>query len=256
MPDVKPMALPMREALAFWRDKVPMSREEFDELAEQMQARGFYVSGLTRLDQVEAVKDAIDAAVADGETFEDFKARIPEIIDQENWSGIRLAIIYRTNVQSAYMAGRYAQMTDPAVLKARPYWRYSAVNDSRTRPAHRAMDGRVFPADRPIWDKWYPPNGYRCRCGVDTLSAREAERDGLTVETDDPTGELFEPTDPLTGEKLPARPLMPDNGFLRNVGQEWMDGVPRPEIDAKTEALPLPELIDTLRKKYRGALNL
>lgn len=256
MPDVKPLALPMREAIAFWRDKIPMARDDFDELAEQMQARGFYVSGLTEIDQIEAVKDAIDKAVADGETFEDFQARIPDIIAQENWSGIRLEIIFRTNVQGAYMAGRYVQMTDPAVLKARPYWRYSAVNDGRTRPAHRAMDGRVFPADHPIWDKWYPPNGYRCRCGVDTLSAREVERDGATVETDDPTGDLYEPTDWRTGEKLPARPLMPDTGFLRNVGKEWTDGVPRPETDSKTEAVPLAELIESLREKYRGALKL
>ncbi len=256
MPDVKPMALSMIEALAFWADKVPMTREAFDEMFEQMQARGFYVSGLTRLDQIEAVKDAIDQALSNGETFEDFKARIPDIIDEQNWSGVRLEIIFRTNIQSAYMAGRYFQMTDPAVLKARPYWRYSAVNDGRTRPAHRAMNGRVFPANHPIWDTWFPPNGYRCRCGVDTLSAREVKRDGLTVEIEDPTGELFEPTDPKTGEKLPARLLMPDTGFMRNVGKEWTEEVPRPDIDDAIDQMPLPELIAELRRRYEEALGL
>ena len=134
MPQVSPTALPMREAIAFWKDKVPMSRAEFDELFEQMQARGFYVSGLTRIDQIEAVKDAILFALEEGETFEGFKQRIPEIIEQQNWSGIRLSIIFRTNVQSAYMAGRYAQMTRAEVLRARPYWRYSA-GKRRTDPA-------------------------------------------------------------------------------------------------------------------------
>ncbi len=240
MPDVKPTALPMREALAYWADKVPMTRPEFDELAEQMRARGFYVSGLNRLDQVEAVQASLFSSLSDGETFETWKSKIPEIIAQQNWSGTRLEMIYRTNVQSAYMAGRYAQMTRPEVLKARPYWRYSAINDGRTRPAHRAMDGRVFPADHPVWDTWYPPNGYRCRCGVDTLSAREAARDGLTVETEDPTGELFEPVDFRTGNRMPARPLMPDSGFLRNIGKEWTAGFSPTELDEKLEDFPLP----------------
>ena len=254
MSDVDLTALPMLEAIAFWSDKVPMSREDFDELSEQMQANGFYASGLTQLDQIEAVKDAIQAALENGETFEEWKARIPEIIEQQNWSGVRLEIIFRTNIQSAYMAGRYAQMI--AVLNARPYWRYSAINDSRTRPAHRAMDGRIFPATHPIWDTWYPPNGYRCRCGVDTLSAREVERDGLNVETKDPTGELFEPTDPVTGEKLPARELMPDSGFMRNVGKEWLEGIPEPDLDQAMEDMPLPDLINALREQYKRALGI
>ncbi|PID40662.1 MAG: hypothetical protein CR984_02085, partial [Proteobacteria bacterium] len=90
----------------------------------------------------------------------------------------------------------------------------------------------------------------------ETLSAREVERDGLTVETDDPTGEMYEPIDPDTGEKLPARSLMPDNGFLRNVGKEWLDAVPRPYLDATVEEMKLPELIEALRQSYRKALRI
>lgn len=256
MPSVDPLAMPMAEALEFWADKVPMTRAEFDELVEQMRARGFYVSGLTEIDQVEAVRDAIEEALAEGTDFESFQARIPDIIDEQGWTGVRLEIIFRTNVQSAYMAGRWAQMTRPEVKRARPYWRYSAINDGRTRPAHRAMNGRVFPADHPIWDVWYPPNGYRCRCGVDTLSEREVRRDGVEVEIEDPSGKLFEPVDFHTGEKLPARPLMPDNGFSRNVGKEWMEGVPAPDPYIAEPSGSLDELIDQLRAKYREALKL
>ena len=89
----------------------------------------------------------------------------------------------RTNIQTAYNVGHYQQMTDPAVLRQRPYWQYNAVNDAHTRPSHLAMDGRVFPADSPVWDKWFPPNGFKCRCTVRTLSRRQVEQRGLTVET-------------------------------------------------------------------------
>lgn len=62
-------------------------------------------------------------------------------------------------------------MTEPGVKELRPYWQYDAVNDSKTRPSHLAMDGRVFMADDPIWDTWFPPNGFKCRCTVKTLSS-------------------------------------------------------------------------------------
>lgn len=46
------------------------------------------------------------------------------------------------------------------------------------------------------------------------------EEEGLTVETEDPTNTLIEPKDPVTGEKLPARPLVPDPGFDTNAAKE------------------------------------
>ncbi len=67
-------------------------------------------------------------------------------------------------------------------MKLRPYWQYDAVQDSHTRPSHLAMDGRVYPADHPIWNTWFPPNGFRCRCTVRTLSKRQVEARGHTVE--------------------------------------------------------------------------
>jgi SPP1 gp7 family putative phage head morphogenesis protein len=233
-------ALPIDEALAFWRDKAPMSRADFDELAEAQRARAFMVSGLNRLDQVGEVQEALYQALAKGETFAEFKARIPHIVKQQNWSGVRLDIIYRTNVQAAYMAGRYAQMMK--VKATRPYWMYDAVNDHRTRPAHRELDGKIFSADHPFWNEWMPPNGYRCRCGVTTVSSRELKRDGLKVETEDPTGKPFAPIDPRTGGKLPARLLMPDPGFSGNVGKDWLQGLAPSELDGKIKALAIPGL--------------
>jgi len=252
MPQVKLKNLPMKEAQVFWQDKVPMARPDFDELAEQMQAKGFYVSGLHRLDQVSQVQNAIHEAVADGTTFQTFKKRIADIIDQQNWSGVRLEIIFRTNLQSAYMSGRYAQMQK--VTKNRPYWMYDAINDSRTRPAHREMDGKIFRYDHPIWNTWYPPNGYRCRCGVTTLSESEMKRDGLKLETNDPTGKLFEPVDLKTGNKMPARPLMPDNGFSGNQGREWLSGLSPTELADKIEDLPMPAICKNGRGMFADAV--
>ena len=108
-----------------------------------------------------------------------------DFLEAEGYEGLdplQADNIFRTNIQTAYNVGHYEQMTEPSVMKLRPYWQYDAVNDSSTRPSHLAMDGRVFPADSPVWDTWFPPNGFRCRCTVKTLSKRQVEQRGLTVE--------------------------------------------------------------------------
>lgn len=63
-------------------------------------------------------------------------------------------------------------------------------------------------ADDPIWDVWYPPNGFRCRCMVVSLSKKQVERMGLHVETEAPYD-----VDYSTGEILTK---FPDKGFSNN----------------------------------------
>ena len=70
----------------------------------------------------------------------------------------RLDLIFRQNVMTAHAAGRWQRQQE--AKKERPYLRYSAIMDGRTRPAHRALDGMVFPADDPFWKTFYPPNGF------------------------------------------------------------------------------------------------
>ena len=78
-----------------------------------------------------------------------------------------------------------------------------------------------------FWGTWFPPNGFMCRCSVQSLSATQVEARGLEVE--DRVPGLVEPTDPATGNKLPAVPLVPDPGWGGNVGRDWLAGLaPRP----------------------------
>lgn len=64
----------------------------------------------------------------------------------------------RVNQHLAYQVERYKQMTDPDVFEMSPFWQYCAVVDPVTRSAHAALHGKVFRANDPFWDHWYPPN--------------------------------------------------------------------------------------------------
>lgn len=218
MIDLKP--LPMEDAIRYWMDKYLLSPGRYAQLSDEAKVRAFAVSGIAKGEELETVFNALQRALKEGTTFEDFKRDAAAVFERRGWTGKaawRVETIFRTNIQTAYSVGRYKEMM--AVVKDRPYWQYSAVNDSRTRPTHAALNGKVFPADHPFWNTWYPPNGFNCRCGVVSLSQDDVDTEKLPVETEDPTGGLIEPVDSVTGNKMPARPLMPDQGFDHNPGK-------------------------------------
>jgi SPP1 gp7 family putative phage head morphogenesis protein len=224
-----------KEALAYWKGRAPVTNAGYKALSSRARQRAFTVAGLARRDQVEAIHTALTKAIEKGEPLAQFKKRLGPLLEQQGWTGKRawrIENIYRTNMQSAYMAGRFTQMK--ATSASRPYWRYVAVKDSRTRPTHAALNGKVYPHDHDFWAAWYPPNGFGCRCTVQSLSAAQVKARGFEVESRVPT--MVEPVGP-DGVKLPARPLRPDPGFYGNVGQEWLNGLSPRELKGNLKDL-------------------
>ncbi len=212
------------EAAAYFRERVPVTAKVFYAIAEEYRGLAFTVSGYTKAQILKRFYEELLAAIEAGNTYSEFRANLNEFLQNEGYEGLtpfQADNIFRTNIQTAYHVGHYQQMTDPDVMKLRPYWQYDAVDDSHTRPMHLAMDGRVFPADSPVWDTWYPPNGFKCRCTVRTLSERQVEQQGLTVEDVPPLG------------------IYPDRSFATNAAkvrfQPDLEGYPEPLVKAFRE---------------------
>ncbi len=189
----------------------------FETAVDYFKARALTIAEITEETLIERIKqmliDAMDPETGPV-TLDEFIANVGDSFGRYGYSEIgawQIATIFRTNIHVAYSGGRYRQMQ--AVTERRPYWRYSAVLDSSTRPAHRAVHGKIFRHDHPFWRAWYPPNGFNCRCMVYTVSDRQMERNGWAVDKEDPTGKLFEPIDVKTGNTMPARLMMPDPGW-------------------------------------------
>jgi len=195
----------------------------FKTAMEYFEARSFYISRVSNADILFLVEDELKQAMEGGMTLDDFKENVDGIFKTAGVDPLypyHIKIIFQTNLHINYQGGRYFQMKRPAVVMTRPFWRYIAVADGNTRPAHWANHGKIFPHDHAFWDTWYPPNGYNCRCTVVSVSRREMDKNGWTVETKDPTGRMVEPTDPATGVKMMPRNLMPDTGWAKNVAAE------------------------------------
>lgn len=170
-----PLTLPFDEAIAAAvARKVMLPEDYYGQAAEGARRAATTVSGLTGLDQIQAVIDSLTEAMRNGESLKEWQGAAIE----REWglSKGRLSTIFRTNVQTAYTSGHWRSFE--ANRKRRPYLMWSAINDSRVRPAHLAMDGHIAPIDDPIWRVWHPPAGYNCRCSQISLTETQARDRG------------------------------------------------------------------------------
>jgi hypothetical protein len=174
-------SLPFDEAIDFFRQKTAMPTEAWDDLEKEMHARAFVVAGATKTELLTDLRRAVDKSIAEGGTLAMFQKDFDSIVDRHGWNykgnrGWRSATILDTNISMAYSAGRYKQMTSPAVAQARPYFRYLPSSSRRKRADHVRFYNLVLPQTDPFWVTHFPPNGWGCHCGVTTVSGRELEK--------------------------------------------------------------------------------
>ncbi|MBI2882854.1 MAG: minor capsid protein [Candidatus Methylomirabilis oxyfera] len=231
-PGITLQPLPPEDAIASLRRKGFRTTFRWQEMWQEDHVKAFTVAKAMRTDILQDIRAELDRALAEGTTYQEFKKQLTPILQAKGWWGRqqvrgesvqlgsphRLNTIFQTNIQTALQVGHYRAMTDPAVLQARPYWRYVAVLDSRTRPMHRAWHGTILPADDPWWSTHYPPNGWLCRCSVVSVSKGELDRDHGGALSRRPDHGTFEYTNPHTGEVITV-PRGIDPGWAYNPGQ-------------------------------------
>ena len=186
---------PPQKAIEYLRKRKLQVSGNWYEVWREQHTRAFTVANLTKLgllqDIRELIRRSIEGEVAPDSTgdpvkrgipFQEFKKRLRQKWESGELTDRRLRTIYSTNVQTAYMAGRYDGQVK--VKNDLPYWQYVAIRDSATTNRCRRLHGLVFRADDPVWDTIYPPNHWGCRSRVRALTDRQVERDNLTVVED------------------------------------------------------------------------
>lgn len=233
-----------KAAVEFLKKKKSVSKEEFLKMDEASRAKAFMVSGYTKAEVLDSFLQALTEAVELGSTKEEFQKKMDTFLEENGYEGVnpfKADVIFRTNLQTAYNAGHYKSMTDDTVMKLRPFWQYRTAADGNVREEHAQMHGKVYRADDPIWDVWYPPNGFRCRCSVVSLSERQVKERGLTVETKPPRK-----VDRETGEILESRP---DKGFATNPAKQvW-------EPDLTVLSTPVRKVFEKRKRKMPQILK-
>lgn len=138
----------------------------------------------------ETTLDKLATAVSDGETYADFaEALRAETVplgitaDDDGY----LQMVFRTNVQGAYSAGRDRASKDPEIIAERPFALYLTAGDGFVREEHAAHAEKnqgVYRIGSAEWEAVRPPpkdSPYNCRCSWVTLTEEQARERGAQV---------------------------------------------------------------------------
>lgn len=273
---------PFTEQVAFFRQKlgnlVPTAR--WDDLKKAQHDVGFMIAGAQKADFLASMAASIDKAQAGKLTLDEFRKDFAASVKKHDWHGWvgegtkggeawRTRIIYTTNTNTAYAAGRYAQLKEGGF----DLWVYHHADGvAHPRPIHQSWNGITLPADHAFWASHYTPNGWGCHCFVTgARSQSDAQRQG-----GDPSKVL--PDDWQDINLKTGEPLGIDKGWgyapgastantVREMAQKtqnwpytlaksYMQGVPATQRDALAKAYrDLPSTADDARRYARRVLG-
>lgn len=200
--------LPPAEAVAYMQQRNKVTETySWRDLWQDEHTVQFTVSRLLRADLLQSFQDQIAKSVQGDLSRRDFMRDSKKMLQDAGWWGTkevinpdtgeivqttfdpaRLKLIFDTNTRMASAAGQWERIQRSK--RAFPYVRYITMGDDKVRPAHRAWNGVTLPVDHAFWNTHNPPNGWRCRCRLTSVSQKEYDA-GLT-----PTGGPMKKTPP------------------------------------------------------------
>lgn len=188
---VRNVSWPQIEAATDWllRQRIltpdQLRRLESLATAQAIDATADFASGLD-----DRLARELRESLALGEGSVAWGERISRVVDV---TAAEAETIGRTYTHRAYNTGLESAMDHPLIQDEFPYLLYETTGDSRTRPAHAAMGGKVAHRDSPLAGQMRAlVDEYNCRCTLIPISRDEALSRGI----DDDSG-WTEPPDEI-----------------------------------------------------------
>ncbi|WP_306603911.1 phage minor head protein [Azonexus sp.] len=191
---------PFSEQLDFFRQKLNLPSERWDDIKQAAHDRAFIVAGAMKADLLADLRGAVDKAIGEGRGLDAFRKDFKAIVAKHGWTGWtgegtkageawRTRVIWETNMATSYAAGRYRQLTDPEFLTLYPYWRYRHADwVANPRMQHVSWNNLTLPHYHLFWKSHFPPNGWGCHCWVTPVSAAEYAKAQAAGQTEPPAG--------------------------------------------------------------------
>lgn len=135
------------------------------EMLRNLKESCYHFSAAKNYQQLKATTRALIDENGKLRSFNDFKQAAFELNNEHVTSWLQAE--YNFAVAGGQMSGTWTRaMENKEVL---PLLKYITVGDSRVRPEHAELNGVVRKLDDTFWDMYYPPNGWNCRCDVQSL---------------------------------------------------------------------------------------
>lgn len=165
------------EAITWFRRRMPMGAIEQAALADNARRTAFWMSAIATKQRAARVQRSLEIAFANGMDFETWKRtakanlrRIPEG---------HLQTTFRNWNTSTLNAARVNYLSNPQVMKRRPYWVFDATLDPVTTAVCSACDGTVLPAGHKWFYSHTPPLHHNCRSVIRGVTLTEAQKIGI-----------------------------------------------------------------------------
>lgn len=181
---------PFSEQMAFFVGKLGklVPTTSWRDLQKNQHDRAFMVAGAAKADLLTDLFNTVNQSIADGKSIEWFRQNFDEIVEKHGWAhqgerNWRTRVIYTTNLQTSYSAGRLAQLSDSKLQQLKPLWQYKH-NDSvlYPRPQHLSWHNITLPSDHSFWKTHFTPNGWGCKCYIIAVSYEQAVKSGAKLE--------------------------------------------------------------------------
>ena len=183
--------IPFNEAMQFLKSKVPMSKAEWNqawkEIGPKVRFRAFTVAQLGSAEVVDKAKQILLKSFEKGggtysDTWEELKKKVNVNaldIKPGYWENV-----FRTNTQSAYIAGKLQQYENTGVAA----YQLMVIEDGRTSKICRHLltasgYGMIISVDHPFWKKYgFPPYHFQCRTSIRAIWPSQVGKLGNMVE--------------------------------------------------------------------------
>lgn len=231
------------EAINYFQNKQRRPAFDYRDVWREEHAISFTVAKAVQMDVLRDIQDGLKRALAEGETFEQFKQSLTPLLQQKGWWGKRemldpetgeiqsvqlgsprrLKTIYDANLRTARAAGQWERIQRNKQIH--PYLVYRLGPSREHRADHASWEGTILPVDHPWWTTHFAPNGWGCKCRIVQVTQAKADQllaTGNYTTTAPPT-ETKEWHNKRTGQtEILPRGIDPgwdtNPGYLRQVG--------------------------------------
>jgi len=130
-------------------------------MLNKMKTNVYQFSAAKQYQQIRAMSQFI-AVKGEQSTFQEFKKVAGGVFKTYNEAYLRTE--YNTALSQAESARQYYDIQENKdIFKT---VEYRTQQDSAVRDEHAILHGLRLPVDDPFWSKFWPPNGWNCRCFV------------------------------------------------------------------------------------------
>lgn len=149
------------------KERSKLSTTKLDAIQRKLQTRVYTILNDVSDKTEKQLRGTVADLISEGTTKADAISALDDTLDNLGLSpksDFQLETIYRTQTQLAYSAGRWDSDQSPEIQEILWGYKYVTVGDDRVRPEHEALEGTTLEKTDAFWNKFFPPNGWNCRC--------------------------------------------------------------------------------------------